>query len=841
MDGLTQSQIKERLVEYGENILDEIKGPNIFQRIRAQVVNPLILLLIAASIISFFIQEAVDGSLILAIVILNTLFGLYQEYKAETALAALKKMTVTKVRVVRDAKETEIESQYLVPGDIVYIEEGSKVSADGIIIQSHSLSFNESALTGESLPVNKQNREMVFSGTIVMHGRGYMTVEQTGMKTKFGAIAKELANVKKEETPLQKKLLGTSRVIGIIGLVLAGIVFVFSLLRGETYFGSFLLAVSLAVAVVPEGLPAVMTITLAIGMGEMAKRKSIVRKLTAIEALGSITVIATDKTGTLTTNKMTVRELLITHTHTADEHFLQQKSSHFEHLLLNGILCSTASLTYAKEKNNWAVLGDPTEGALLSLAQKAGWDYETIRDQWELIAEEPFDSVTKKMSVLAKEKATGKIVLYSKGAPESILATCVSEYKDEKIQPLTIERRKAIEEQLVQWATKGLRVLAFSFANSQEITKQNAMVFVGLVAIHDAPRPEAVTAVKKAQEAGIRVIMITGDNEKTAAAIGTETGIFIHGSEIMTGTQIENYSDEQLLQTLPKVAIFARTSPFQKHRIVQLLQKSGEIVAVTGDGVNDAIALKQANVGIAMGLVGTDVARETADMIITDDNFASIVQAIEEGRTIIKHLKNSIVNLLSCNICEALTIVIGLLLGIPHFLYPIQLLYINLVTDGLPALAIPFSPRDPHIMREKSSRSLVLLGTFELRYILIIGALSTVVVFISYYLFSAVNPDLGKTAAFSVLTLIQSFIFLNLWLGYQSVLKHWKKLLSPIFFAAFLMPFFTQYVIIRVPTIARYFHSISVSLPIFGQFLLLSFAVLFIVEIIHAAQVWRRR
>ncbi|KKP67362.1 MAG: Calcium-translocating P-type ATPase, PMCA-type, partial [Candidatus Roizmanbacteria bacterium GW2011_GWC2_35_12] len=750
MKGLSSSQAEAFLKQYGLNIISDQKKKTFIQKFFEQFNNFLTILLITAAFFSLFLGETIDGVLIILIVVLNAAFGLYQEAKAEESLSVLKEMTRTMVRVLRDGRQVEIESKFLVPGDVVYLEEGIKISADGKIIESINLEINESALTGESLSVSKQIDEEVFSGTIVARGRGLMLIVNTGDSTKFGAIAKNISEISDSATPLQKKLEGLTRFIGIGGIILSVIVFLISILEGSGYFPAFLLSISLAVAVVPEGLPAVMTITLAIGMKTMAKKKAIIRKLSAIEALGSITLIATDKTGTLTTNKMQVKEIFFDNTTKSQISNLKSqinsklqnkniKCLEFEDLdlfgssdlefnaskllLLDGILCSTASLVYIHDHGSWDVLGDPTEGALLYLAQKAGIDIDEERKKWKLIEEKPFDSVTKMMTVIVKNNkslATNhSSFCFSKGAPESIIKTSNQILVNGKVQQLTDVKKREIEKLVAKWAKRGLRVLAFSYKSEMQNSKslpagrqgetnsnlkfqiessQKNNIFLGMVAIHDEPRVEVKEAVIKARRAGIKIVMITGDNEKTAEAVGVSSGIVRYGSEILTGSQLDEYSDEELLKILPKVAIFARTNPFQKHRIVKLYQSLGEIVAVTGDGVNDAIALKQADVGVAMGRVGTDVARETADMVITDDNFATIITAIEEGRGIINNIKNAIKYLLSCNVSEAFALIIGLILGLPTLFYPIQLLYINLVTDGLPALMLSFSPRDPNVM-----------------------------------------------------------------------------------------------------------------------------------------------
>lgn len=792
MKGLTSTKAAEFLKRYGLNVISEPPKKNIIIKFLEQFNNFLTILLLFAAIFSLLLGENVDGFLIITIVVLNAFFGLYQEAKAEESLKILKKMTVVKVRVIRDGEEEEIDSRYLVPGDLVYLEEGVKVPADGEVVQSINLEVNEAALTGESLAVAKKIREEVYSGTIIARGRGIFKVTKTGDESKFGLIAKNLSLIEEGLTPLQKKLANLTRFIGIFGIILSIVVFAVSMMEGTGYFPAFLLAVSLAVAVVPEGLPAVMTITMAIGMKRMAGKKAILRRLSAIEALGSVTLIATDKTGTLTTNKMKVKEV-----------FANDRNNK-KLLILNGVLCSTASLVYIHDRGSWDVLGDPTEGALLYLAQDNKINIEEERKKWELIEEKPFDSVTKMMTVIVKNKLKPKDKkrIFSKGAPESIINVC----------KLTDAEKSKITKKVKDWAGKGLRVLAFATDNK----------FLGMVAIHDAPRPEIREAVEKTHSAGIKVVMITGDNEKTAESIAVLSGLMKEGDEIMTGDQIETYDDAGLLNLLPRVKVFARTNPFQKNRIVKLYQKLGEIVAVTGDGVNDAIALKQADVGVAMGQVGTDVARETADMVITDDNFATIVTAIEEGRGIINNIKNAIKYLLACNVSEALALVIGLTLGLPTLFYPIQLLYINLVTDGLPALMLSFSPRDPNIMKITPQKELVLLKKKDQGFIAGVGMVGAVLVVAAYFIFT----NLGKTAAFSILTMIQSFVFIDLWLSHRHIRLNLVHLMSPLFILAFSLPLLLQLVILSFPVISTLFKIDSVGIITYFDFLLMSFFVL---------------
>lgn len=834
MTGLSTEKALELLSKYGLNSIKEPPKKNILFKFIEQFNNFLTLLLIVAAALSFFIGESLDGALILGIVILNALFGLYQEGKAEEAIGLLKKMTISKVRVIRDGKERELESKYLVPGDLVLVEEGVKVPADAQIVAARNFELNESALTGESLSVSKIENDAVYMGTIVARGRATVKVVATGMSTKFGEIASHMRQVGEIKTPLQKKLEKLTRLIGIMGILISVLVFGLSFLQGTGYFPAFFLAVSLAVAVVPEGLPAVMTITLSVGVKEMAKRKSIIRKLSAIEALGSITLIATDKTGTLTENKMKVNEVYVDQKIYEHDAVPTLENNPFSKMILNGILCSSASLVFVMEKNSYDVLGDPTEGALLYLAQNTGLIPDKVRREWEILDEVPFDSETKRMTVRAKKKH--EILVLSKGAPESILSISDKILVGEKVEELTPAKTKEIEKIMNGWAKRGLRVLAFAYKSQTaavklKLEKSQAaaldgptnLIFLGMVAIHDPARREAVEAIRRAQVAGIKTVMITGDNEVTAEAIGVTVGLIKKGDEIMTGEQIEKYSDRELLKILPRVRIFARTSPIHKYRIVSLYQKLGEIVAVTGDGVNDVIALKQADVGIAMGLVGTDVARETADMVITDDNFATIVNAVEEGRNIIKNLKNAIKYLLSCNAGEAISLLFGLILGIPTLFLPIQLLFINLITDGVPALSLAFSPRQLRVMNQPPKKEMTLLEGFDKKYIFLVGSMSAILVLFAYYYFERMG--IGRTAAFCVLTLIQSFIFVDLWLSHRSLRKHVFYLISPIFILAFIFPFITQFLIVKFSFLSLLFKIEAVPFNIYFQFILVSAAV----------------
>lgn len=870
--GYSSSQVQKLLEQYGENTIHEEKPRSVIWVFVDQLNNFLVILLLVAALISFVVGERFDGSLIMAIVVLNAFFGIYQEKKASNAIAALKKMTVVKVRVVRDGGEVEVDSRYLVPGDIIFIEEGTKVPADAKVLESINLEVNESALTGESLSVSKDKDEEIFMGTIVSKGRGYAEITQTGMNTKFGQIASHLSEIQEVQTPLQKKLQSISTIIGILGIVISVLVFVLTVLQGTSYFHSFLLAISVAVAVVPEGLPAIMTITLALGVNEMAKRKAIVRKLAAIEGLGSVTLIATDKTGTLTENKMNVKKIYVDDQEYDTANMPTLLNHAFAKLTLDGVLCSTASIVPIHQEKKYDVLGDPTEGALLFLARDAGMDVEMIRQQWKLIDEDPFDSVSKTMTVAVKRDK--ERFVFRKGALESVLMHADYFLIGNKAEKMTESKKMAIEKQAEEWASKGLRILAFSYMDysesatkifSQVNSSRNGsdkklqspqlissnldsdihspknfiassdttnMVFIGMVGIHDPPRKESKEAIKRANNAGIKVIMITGDNEKTAEAVGVATGLMQDGDEIMIGKQIEEYSDEELSKKLPNVKIFARTTPFHKSRIVKLYQQLGEVVAVTGDGVNDAIALKQADVGVAMGKVGTDVARETADMVITDDNFATIVNAIEEGRSIVRNLGNAVKYLLTGNLAEAMSLVIGLMIGIPQLFYPIQILYTNLLSDGFPALAVAFSPREEGIMSRPPKKQTDILSTFDKQYAFIVGMIGASLVIVCYFIFYTLGEEIARTAAFCMLVCMQSFLFIDIWLDHRSMRKHLKQSLSAIFFLAFLVTFGIQYGIVSNEVTAPLFKVTPISISTFSLVILLASSILVFIKLV---------
>jgi Ca2+-transporting ATPase len=843
--GLTTAEVQKRRQQVGPNELVAQKKRTVFHIFGEQFQNILIILLLIAAVVAFSLGEQLDALLIGTIVLLNAFFGLYQEKKAEDAIDALKEMTKTKVRVIRDGVEVEVDSRELVPGDIIFIEEGVKIPVDGVILEETNLQVNEAGLTGESLPISKLEQQEVYAGTIVTRGRAMVETTATGMKTKFGEIAARLSQIDKSKTLLEKKLESFTQLIGILGIICSVLVIVLMLLQGSSLLTSVLLGVSLAVAVVPEGLPAVMTITLALGVKEMAKRKAILRKLSAIEALGSITVIATDKTGTLTSNSMEVKEIWQNGALFRPEKLPVQDPA-FVRLVENGLLCSTASLAkMGGKKSLWQILGDPTEGALLILGKDVDMHYEDVRAKWINIFEQPFNSVDKRMSVTVKHK---DIVTYTKGAVESVLAISSHIEIQGKKLPLTDLRKAEIKSVMEHWANQGLRVLAFSYkqhqpgfeekitslkklADDEKYTSAVAEMFEGqtisgLVAMYDPPRKEVRQALLKAQEAGISVVMVTGDNPRTAQAIATAIGLWKAGDKMLTGDQVEKLSDSELRAMLPNVRIFARVSPFHKSRIVELYQKQGEIVAVTGDGVNDSIALKQADIGVAMGLIGTDVARETADMIITDDNFATIINAVEEGRNIIKNMRNAIKYLLSTNVVEAIVIIVGIFLGFPHMFTAIQLLYINLLSDGIPSLILSFSPREEMVMKRKPVRKVELVNRFDLHYVIWLGAAAAVIVLASFFYFRTVPGVDQRAVVFVVLALIQPFFLIDLWITHQPYIKHIREFTQPIFIAAFMYPFVILFVMITNSQLAPIFKVEAITPQVFALCVAISSTIL---------------
>lgn len=797
--GLSTAEADRYHEAHGYNEITQVSSHNPFTMFLDQLRSPLVIILIIATIVSLLLGDIFEGVLIILIVILNAVLGFVQEYKAEKALESLKKITISVVRVLRDGQHREIDSKLLVPGDIIVLEEGNKVPADCELLESLHMEVDESALTGESMPVEKTvsnpRENSLFMGTTVTRGRSTARVKTIGMETRFGHIAMKLSTIVKEETQLEKKLAGVAKQLGIVAIVAGLIISSVGIMQGQTILVILLTAISLAVAAVPEGLPAIVTVTLAVGTQRMAKKKAILRKLSAIEALGGITVIATDKTGTLTKNEMRVTRIWAADEiiHVSDAP-IKQTSNILGNLIKTGAICNNASLASIKDHNReFDVVGDKTEGALLILAHNAHMNTKSLRDIGELVDEFAFDATTKTMSVVWKQ---GNIVkVHTKGAPESILArsTRIATLQGER--ELSQKEKIKIENEFQQFAKDGLRLIALAtktiqWKNQTREEAENNLTFLGFVGISDPPRAEVSEAIRIAQKAGIRTIMITGDNELTAYAIGRKIGLLNAGDEVITGVQFATLSHQSRLARLPRVSVFARTTPEQKLEIVKLLQSLGEIVAVTGDGVNDALALKQANVGIAMGITGTDVAKEAADMIITDDNYATIVSAVEEGRIIYENMKSSIKYLLGSNIGEILSLLGGVLMGWPFILLPIQILYINLITDGLPALSLALNSKHHNIMSHSPRRENELFSKYDYRWFSEVSFLTGLATLSAFWIgWRQGNLELARTLAFVVIALAQQYIFLDIANGSRSIIS-WsffknRWILIPVSFMVF--------------------------------------------------------
>jgi P-type Ca2+ transporter type 2C len=751
-----------------------------------------------------------DTIAILLIVILNGILGYLQESKAEQALAALKRLSSPRVRVIRDGNPLEVDGKDLVPGDIMFLEAGVAVSADARLVEQSNLQIREGALTGESMAVQKNAQvvlavdtplgdrlNLVFQGTEVLQGRATAIVINTGMKTEIGKIATLLQSVESEPTPLQNRMTQLGNVLVSGSLILVAIVIVVGLIA-DGGFGRFQelveVSLSMAVAVVPEGLPAVITVTLALGTQRMVKRNALIRKLPAVETLGSVTNICSDKTGTLTQNKMVVQRVEVgdrSFQITGDGYapvgtFLvagqaTEASNHpeLQALLLACVICNDAVLQCqaqsAKEGvgGNWIILGDPTEGALLSLAGKGRFQKESYAEQMPRVGEIPFSSERKRMSVICQLPSDqgGLYQMFTKGSPELILERCNGYQVGQETIPLTPAIRNQILDRNNQMAAKGLRVLGFSYkpldsipVEGQDDATEQDLVWLGLVGMLDAPRPEVREAVSRCKQAGIRVVMITGDHQLTAQAIAQDLGIAQEGDHVLTGRDLEKLSQAELEREVDHISVYARVAPEHKLRIVQALQSLGKIVAMTGDGVNDAPALKQADIGIAMGITGTDVSKEASDMVLLDDNFATIVAATEEGRVVYTNIRRFIKYILGSNIGEVLVIAAAPLLGLGGVpLSPLQILWMNLVTDGLPALALAVEPAEPNVMERPpyNPRESIFargLGSYMVRFGVVFAIVTTILMLWAYnysHEDGFRDPEVWKTMVFTTLCIAQ--------------------------------------------------------------------------------------
>lgn len=701
MQSLSSIDAEKRLEEYGRNIIDSRSSTTTLDIFLSQFPTFFNVILILAAGFSFFVGERIDGLFILAIIILNSIFGFIQEYNAEKSLEKLKNYTTQVVRVLRNGKEVQIDSQEVVPDDIIILLEGDRIPADGKLLNSFDMEIDEAILTGESLPVRKNDDDEVFLGTLIIKGKGQMQVLATGLKTKFGQIAQTLANIKQDKTPLQKQLSGLGKTLSLIAIFISVLLIPIGISQGKELSSIILLAVSIGVAAIPEGLPAVITIALALGTNRMAKRHAIVRQMPSVETLGSVQVLLVDKTGTLTQNKMRVKDV-----------WYLDKTKH-QSLLKATVLGNTASLIQETEGKSFTVAGDQTDGALLLWAKEQDSTLEETLKTGKIIDEFVFDSESKLITTVWQKDATSHI--FVRGAPEAVIQR----------SNLTAAEKKKTEEQIHEYAKSGLRVIGFATKQSSTHShisrekREEDLTFLGLIGIYDPPREEVKQALINARLAGIRTIMVTGDNDLTALAIAKEIGLVEGKETVLTGDELAKLSDEELLPLLEHTHIFARSKPQDKLRLTNLFKQLGYIIGVSGDGVNDALALKRADVGVAMGQSGTDVAKEASDIIIADDNFATIIKAIEEGRTIYRNIVTAITYLITSNLSELMLVFSSTLLGLPTVLLPTQILWINIATDGLPALALatdgkrngelnqkPRNPKEPILTRQRLTKSI---------------------------------------------------------------------------------------------------------------------------------------
>jgi Ca2+-transporting ATPase len=857
-EGLSEAQAKKHLETYGANKLPERAGISRLKIILHQFTSPLIYILIVAAIVTTFLGDYIDSGVIATILILNAIIGYLQEYKAETSVRALKRMVVPRARVVREDKEREIPSENLVPGDIVLLASGGKVPADLRLFKTAELRIEEAALTGESVPVEKKpqpieeenltpgdQKNMAFMGTIVVNGRGRGIVVETGIRTILGQIAREVGEISVTQTPLQQKIMKFSHLIGLLVLGSAVAISILGVLLGDSLAEIFKIAVAASVAAVPEGLPIVVTITMAIGISRMAKRNAIIRKLPAVETLGSTTVICSDKTGTLTKNEMTVKVIYDTqHTYEVTGSGYERKGEILHDwescdepsleglcgILRIGMLCNESNLF--EENGEFRVEGDPTEGALIVSAMKAGLQPEGEKRLYPQLSIIPFESERGFMATLHDHE--GKKFIFVKGAPEKIIEMCSLSPEGSQV-----EKEKALKTAEL-FAQDGMRVLAMAHKevadDLEELTHDNLgvdFVLAGMQGMIDPPRPEALEAVKGCREAGIRVAMITGDHAVTASAIGRMFGITRGGSKALTGRELETMNDQDLFTKVKEVSVFARVSPQHKLRIVQQVMKHGQVVAVTGDGVNDAPALKAAHIGVAMGKSGTDVAREASDMVITDDNFASIFHAVEEGRVVFDNIRKVTLFLIPTGLAAIVSILVAMALGVPIPYVAAQLLWINLVTNGLQDVALAFEPGEKDVIKRKPRRLKEgIMSRLMYERSVLVGLIISAGVIFNFVsaLENGVSLERARTIAVTTMVLFQFFQAWNSRSELQSVFTI-SPLSNPFLFYSMVAAFLAQIAFVYVPSLQWVFRTESLAGAEWIQIGLVALTVVLAVEV----------
>lgn len=876
MNGLTSAEAEKRLASVGKNKLAEGKKDSLFKRFMKELSDPMIIILIVAAAISgvtaWYEGEAfTDVIIIMAVVIINAVLGVVQESKAEAAIEALQEIAAATSKVLRDGKQVVLKSEDLVPGDVVVLEAGDSVPADGRIIESASMKIEEAALTGESVPVNKivdvlklggekdvplgDRKNMMYMGSTVVYGRGRAVVTGTGMNTEMGKIADALAKAQDEETPLQIKMNQLSRMLTILVVGISMVIFAVGITRafgtpegitGDTILDSFMVAVSLAVAAIPEGLAAVVTIVLSIGVTNMSRRNAIIRKLTAVETLGCTQIICSDKTGTLTQNKMTV---------------VEHSSSNEKKLEIAMALCSDAEL----DLDSGEAVGEPTECALVNDANKNGLPKGQLKAAYVRVGEAPFDSMRKMMSTVHEINAkkalllddgkhevseeSGRWIQFTKGAPDEVLKRCTKAYVNGSVVPMTDRIRESVLKSNKAMADRALRVLCAAEriwdekpADFSPENLEQDLTYIGLSGMIDPVRPEVKTAIAKCRDAGIRPIMITGDHKDTAVAIAMELGIIKDASQAITGSMLNDMSDEEFNAKIEQFSVYARVQPEHKVRIVNGWKAKGMVTAMTGDGVNDAPSIKSADIGIGMGITGTDVTKNVADMVLADDNFATIVSAVEEGRRIYDNIRKAIQFLLASNLSEVLSIFFATLLGFT-ILEPVHLLWINLITDCFPALALGMEKSESDIMKRspRDSKEGIFAGGMAFD-VFFQGAIVTVLVMLSYLLghyyesgvWEFVNSKDGTTMAFLTLSMVEIFHSLNMRSRRGSIFR--MKTHNKFLYGAMIVSFVLTTAVIEVPFLAKAFEFTPIALPEYLMALGLAILIIPIMEIVKVVQ-----
>lgn len=864
--GLSNEEAQNRLQKYGPNQLPEKKRVSPFTLLIHQFSSFIVWTLIAAAFIAGLLGEWLNATAIGVIVLLNGLLGFFQEFQADKSLAALRKMVTLSSKVIRNKKLQMLPSEKIVPGDLVLIEAGDRIPADGRISQSIELSTQEAALTGESMPVHKiaellakpdlpmgDKKNMGFLGTVAISGKGYLIVTETGLQTELGKIASLLQEGKEEPTPLQIQLEELGHRLVWICLGIVALVFVLGFIRGTSFIDNLLISVSLAVAAIPEGLPAIVTVALSIGVRKMARRNALVRRLPSVETLGCTTVICTDKTGTLTQNEMSVRSIWVNDTFVdvSGVDYNPEGDFKIKQVIINpndiselimalkiGTLCNSAEL-HQNQQKKWCITGDPTEGAILTAAGKVNLFKQDLDNEYPLFSEIPFDSERKRMS-MARITPEGPI-LFTKGATDIILAHTESILLNGKNEPLTAELKQTIVNANNQLANQALRVLAVCYRPLTQASKidpsmEDKLTLVGLIAMMDPPRPEVKNSIETCRKAGITTVMITGDHKETAIAVAKELDLMKEGSLAITGDELEQMDDRHLIDNVRSIAIYARTSAAHKLRIVRAWKSIGKIVAMTGDGVNDAPAIKEADIGVAMGITGTDVTKEASDMVILDDNFASIVNAVEEGRGIYDNIMKFVNYLMSSNIAELLVIFIGMLWGFKDpagnplvALSAVQLLWLNLVTDGFPAIALGLDPVDPTAMDRpprKSSDPILSLRFFT--QLFLTGCIIALGALVACHFGLHQSAELAQTMTFTTLVVLEL-------VRVQMVRSqfHMSIYSNPYIVLALAGSFLLQLIVIYTPPLQKVFGTKPLNVTEWGAILIIAIAVGLITRLIN--------